>query len=148
MQRSTHGEHRTSAFSIAARAAIEKHVPEARTAAARWHFGRGSVWVSWERGHGDAFALGLRRHLDWVTAEAALGGLGFEPDQLPLSTGEDADVSSAAGHRVRLGVLLHDEDRWWPAGSTPGELKERLEWLVLQLRVKAEPHFSRRRLGG
>jgi hypothetical protein len=148
MQRSTEGERRTSAFSIAARAAIEKHVPEARTAAARWHFGPGSVWVIWTREGGDAFALGLRRHLDWVTGEAALGRGAMDPDKLPLTTGGDDDANSATGYRVRLGVLLHDEDRWWPAGSTPEELKERLEWLVIQLRVKAESHVGRHPLAG
>jgi hypothetical protein len=148
MQRSTQGERWASAFSLAARAAIEKHVPEARTAAAHWQFGRGSAWVSWERAGGDSFALGLRRHLDWVTGEAAIGPRAFDPEKAPLSTGQDAGTSPAAGSRVRLGVLLHDEDRWWPAGSTPAELNERLEWLVLQLRVKAESHFARHPRGG
>jgi hypothetical protein len=44
---------------------------------------------------------------------------------------------------VRLGELLHDEDRWWPAGGTESELSERLEWLVIQLRARAEGYFAR-----
>ena len=28
--------------------------------------------------------------------------------------------------RVRLGVLMHEEDRWWPVGSTTREIRERL----------------------
>lgn len=134
-------EQRATGFVQAARAAIEKHVPESRTAAAEWHPGPGILWVRWPREDGTRFGLALRRHLDWVTGEAMLSRGTGDPERLPLATGESPP--SLAGYRVRLGVLLHDEDRWWPAGVTAGELAERLEWLVLQLRVKAEGYFAR-----
>jgi hypothetical protein len=140
MQRSTSGERDTTSFSVIARAAIEKHVPESRTGAASWRVGPGMVWVRWPRGDGTTFALGLRRHLDWVTGAAALSHEESDPETLPFWTD---GAGPAGGYRIRLGVLLHDEDRWWPAGATTRALSERLHWMALQLRVKAETHFAR-----
>jgi hypothetical protein len=141
MTPSTRGAGGTTAFASVARAAIEKHVPEARTGAATWHPGAGSVWVLWPREEGGWAALGLRRHLDWVTGEAARGRGSVDPESLPLTT--DTEELPASGYRIRLGVLLHDEDRWWPAGASASELRERLEWLALQLRARSESHFAR-----
>jgi hypothetical protein len=141
MERSTSASGGLTTFVVAARAAIEKHVAESRTAAAAWHSGTGVVWVQWPREDGALVGLGLRRHLDWVTGEAALSRAGVDPESLPLWTGEGESVPQ--GYRVRLGVLLHDEDRWWPAGVSARELAERLEWLVIQLRVKATTHFAK-----
>ena len=143
MERSTTGDRGTTTFVRAARAAIEKHVAESRTGAAEWRPGAGIIWVRWPRGEGTYFGIGLRRHLDWVTGEASLAREACDPETLPLWTGEGAGAPSPNGYRIRLGVLLHDEDRWWPAGVSARELNERLEWLVLQLRVKAESHFAR-----
>ncbi|HTM57586.1 MAG TPA: hypothetical protein VL123_04150 [Candidatus Udaeobacter sp.] len=142
MQRPTTGERATTSFAVIARAAIEKHVPESRTGSAVWRVSPGMVWVRWPRGDGSWFALGLRRHLDWVTGEAALSREDADPETLPLWTDPEGS-RSPAGYRIRLGVLLHDEDRWWPAGTTARALSERLHEMALQLRVKAEPHFAR-----
>jgi hypothetical protein len=143
MSHSTTAARRLTTFVSAARAAIEKLVPESRGAAATWQVGRGIVWVQWPRADGSSFGLGLRRHLDWVTGEVALSRAGCNPETLPLWTGGVTRPTSPDGYRIRLGLLLHDEDRWWSAGSSVRELNQRLEWLVLQLRVKAEPRFAR-----
>ena len=58
-----------------------------------------------------------------------VGGAGAPPDTMGL--------------RVRLAELLGEEDRWWPAGASAEELSRRLEWIVLQIRVKAEAFFAR-----
>lgn len=139
MQRSTTREQGVATFSVLGRAALEKHVPEARTGAAQWHVTPGAVWVQWRHGDGTCFALSLKRHLDWVTGEAALSREPCYPESLPLLT----DGNAPSGYRVRLGVLLHDEDRWWPAGNDAPALRERLDWMALQLGVKAATFFAR-----
>jgi hypothetical protein len=67
------------------------------------------------------------------------GEIGISPDPvaheaLPLELGESFDKPA---FRVRLGVLMHEEDRWWPVGKTTQEIRECLERLVLQLRAKS-----------
>ena len=49
--------------------------------------------------------------------------------------------AAAPGFRIRLGILLHGEDRWWPAGDSERELVGRLEYLALQLAVKGRAYF-------
>jgi hypothetical protein len=142
-------ERRASAFAFArlARAAIEKHVPESRGATAFWEARPNLGWVRWPRTAGGYSYLALRRHLGWVTGEAGIAGEPVPLDSLGLVRPGAADVARAGttipGRRVRLGELLHEEDRWWPSGSSEPELSERLEWLVLQLHARAEPFFAR-----
>jgi hypothetical protein len=136
---------KSAPFAAVARAALEKHVPEARTAEAVWGSRTNLVWVRWRRGDGFNAHLGLRRHLGWVTGEAALSVGRDEMDRLPLRAGGEDETACfrARGYRVRLGEILHEEDRWWPAGTTPDDLRQTLEWIVLQLRVKADGYFLR-----
>ncbi len=122
-------------FPEMAREALLKHVPESRSEAAEWGRAPGRVWVRWRRPDGRYASLGLRRHLDWVTGEVGVSPEPLPHDALPLELGESF---AKPAFRVRLGVLMHEEDRWWPVGSTTGEIRERLEGLVLQLRVKVE----------
>lgn len=131
-------------FAQRAHAAIQKHVGEARTPAAHWKTGINLAWVRWAREDGTHFYLALRRHLDWVTGEAAIALGPLELEDLPLLAADEPVPLGVPGYRIRLGHLLHDEDRWWPAGSSPAEERERLEWLALQLRTSAESHFRRR----
>lgn len=128
-------------FARHARAALEKYLPEARTDATSWRAGANEAWVRFPRADGLYGYVGLRRHLDWVTGEA---GVSREPRELGErfalpGTSED----EVPGYRIRLGELLHAEDRWWPAGQTEPELIERLEWLALQLAVKSGSYFRR-----
>jgi len=129
-------------FASLARAAIEKHVPEARAAQAAWVAGPNVAWVRWRHAGGGYSYLALRRHLDWVTGEAGLAREPLPLDRLPL--GAAAEQPGASGLRVRLGELLGEEDRWWPVGAGEEEDRRQLEWIVLQIRVKAEGFFSRR----
>ncbi|HTO89747.1 MAG TPA: hypothetical protein VMJ70_01325 [Candidatus Sulfotelmatobacter sp.] len=122
-------------FPEMAREAILRHVPEARTEAAEWGRAPGLVWVRWQRADGKHVSIGLRRHLDWVTGEIGMSPDPVAHDALPLELGESFEK---AAFRIRLGVLLHEEDRWWPVGETTREIREHLEGLVLQLRVRAE----------
>jgi hypothetical protein len=131
-------------FAQRARAAIQKHIGEARTPAAHWTTAINLAWVRWAREDGTHFYLALRRHLDWVTGEAAIARAPLPLEDLPLLAADDAVPAGAPGYRIRLGALLHDEDRWWPAGASPAEEQEQLEWLALQLRTSAESHFRRR----
>jgi hypothetical protein len=121
-------------FSDLARAALEKHVPEARSGAAAWGGKPNLGWLSWRLPDGRFVYLGLRRHLSWVTGEVGVGPGPGDVERLPLLAAPDA--APGAAFRVRLGHLLHDEDKWWPAGETEQALAERLEWLALQARVK------------
>ena len=130
-------------FARIARAAIEKQFPPARTEAAKWHVAPGHVWVTWPREDGLIQAVGARRHLDWVTAEAAMMREARDPDTLPAWTGDEVPAEAREGYRVRLGDLLGDGDRWWPAGERPTQLVERLEWILIQLMVKMDAHFMR-----
>jgi hypothetical protein len=127
-------------FALLARAAVEKHVPEARTGAAHWGSKSNLGWVRWPLEDGCLIYLGLRRHLDWVTGEVGVSAEPCELEDLELRAvpGDSCDP----GYRVRLGHLLHDEDKWWPSGKSEKELVERLEWLVLQMKVKARTFFS------
>ena len=127
-------------FARHARAALEKHVPEARTLAAHWNLGTNVAWVRFPRHHGYGFFV-LRRHLDWVSGEAGVSRDPVDLSELSLQTG-DAH-SDAHGYRIRLGELLHGRDRWWPAGDTPAALEERLGYLALQLAVRGGAHFRR-----
>ncbi len=131
-------------FASRARAAIEKLVPEAREPEAHWGARPNLCWVRWPRPGGGFSYLALRRHLGWLTGEA---GLALEPrelDDLPLGVAEAPP--DATGLRVRLAELLGEEDRWWPAGESPEETGRQLEWIVLQIRVKADAFFARRPL--
>ena len=127
-------------FTAFARAAIEKHVPEARGPVAHWGARPNFAWVRWPRPGGGFSYLALRRHLGWVTGESALAGEPLELEDLPL--GAPGAPPDAAGYRVRLGDLL-GEDRWWPAGSGQEETSRQLEWITLQIRVKADAWFAR-----
>ncbi|MBI1797851.1 MAG: hypothetical protein HYR74_12470 [Candidatus Eisenbacteria bacterium] len=133
----THSTDRTVAgvaFALHARAALEKHLPEARTAGARWGSGANLAWVRYRRDDGLYAYTALRRHLDWVTGEAGLSRAAREFHELPAhATLPGPDVEA---FRLRLGEILHEEDRWWPAGATDADLIARLEWLALQLAVK------------
>lgn len=128
-----------STFGRAARLAIEKSVAEARTPAVTWGFRPNLVWVEWRLTDGRHAFIGLRRHLDWVTGELAITEEPAAFDTLPLVANLDpSSPGRGTGGRVRLGVLLHEDDRWWPAGETEAKLIERLEWLALHLRVRVE----------
>ncbi|MGH7731374.1 MAG: hypothetical protein ACRENJ_09005 [Candidatus Eiseniibacteriota bacterium] len=128
-------------FARHARAALEKHVPEARTPAAHWHLGTNEAWVRYPRHDGLHGYFGLRRHLDWVSAEA---GVSREPTSLAdlfrLPGHPRGDV---VGYRIRLGDLIDGKDRWWPTGETPSQMDERLGQLALQLAVKGRKFFRR-----
>jgi len=106
------------------------------------------VWASWPREDGLIQAIGARRHLDWVTGEAALMRGAGDPDSLPAWTGDEVPSGARDGYRVRLGDLLGDGDRWWPAGETSAQLAKQLEWILVQLMVKTEAHFLRHPLPG
>jgi hypothetical protein len=128
-------------FASQARDAMEKYVSEARTGSAVWKLSPNAAWVRMPREDDSWHYLGLRRHLDWVTGEAGISREPVEFEKLPLWTG--APPADAPGYRIRLGELMHDEDRWWPVGADEREQRERLEWLVLQLSVKSATHFVR-----
>ncbi len=138
------GERPARNFATFAREAIEKHVPEAREPVAHWGAGPNLSWVRWPRTCGGFSYLALRRHLGWVTGEAALAGEPLELEDLPLGAAQAPP--DGAGYRVRIAELLGEEDRWWPAGSGEEETGRQLEWIVLQIRVKAEAYFARRPL--
>lgn len=123
-------------FPEMAREALLQHVPEARTEAAAWGRRPGMVWVRWQRADGKHVSIALRRHLDWVTGEVGLSPEPVDHDTLPLELGLDY---TKPAFRIRLGVLMHEEDRWWPVGETTREIRERLNGLVLQMRAKADP---------
>lgn len=122
-------------FPEMAREALVKHVPEARTEAAEWGRKPGIVWVRWQRSDGKYASIALRRHLDWATGEVGISPEPAAHDALPLELGV---TFNKPAFRVRLGVLMHEEDRWLPVGNTTREIRETLEGLVLQLRAKAD----------
>jgi len=133
-------------FARHARAALEKHVPEARTQAAHWHLGTNEAWVRFPRIDGLYGYFALRRHLDWVSGEA---GLSREPNSLPeLFRLPGHPHAAVAGYRIRLGDLIDGKDRWWPSGDTESQLAERLGQLALQLAVKGKTFFRRWPGGG
>ena len=119
-------------FPEMAREALRKHVPEARTESAVWAHRPGIVWVRWQR-DGHYASIALRRHLDWTTGELGISPEPLDHEKLPLEIGVDF---AKPAFRVRLGVLLQQEDRWWPVGRTTREIRERMEGLVIQLRSK------------
>ena len=129
-------------FAMLAREALEKHFPEARTASAHWGMKPNFGWVRWPLDDGCWAYMGLRRHLNWVTGEVGISAEPLELDALELRA-EPAE-SCDPGYRVRLGHLLHEEDKWWPAGTSEKELTERLEWLALQMHFKVEKFFRDR----
>ena len=131
-------------FAARARSAIEKQVPETRTPEAHWGARPNLCWVRWPRAGGGFSYLALRRHLGWLTGEAGAALAPVELGALPLGAAEAPP--DAPGYRVRLAELLGEEDRWWPAGDTTEELIRQLEWIVLQIRVKADAFFARRPL--
>lgn len=142
MDRPTVGTTTSSTFARVARAGIEKQFPPARTPGAHWRLSPGHVWVSWPRHDGLIQSVGARRHLDWVTGEAALMREPGDPDALPAWTGDEVPPGAHTGYRIRLGDLLGDGDRWWPAGERPAELATQLEWILIQLMVKIDAHFA------
>jgi hypothetical protein len=128
-------------FARHARAALERHVTEARGPDAHWHLGTNEAWVRFRRADGLYGYFALRRHLDWVSGEA---GLAREPKPLAeLVRLPDRPRGDVAGYRIRLGELIDGKDRWWPTGDTERELDERLGQLALQLVVKGGTFFRR-----
>jgi hypothetical protein len=136
---------RAAPFADVAHDALTRHLPAQGVRGLAWGGRAGLVWVRWQRGDGMNVYLGLRRHLDWLTGEAGISLERQDLDALPARSGEGehAEVIRARGYRVRLGELLNGEDRWWPAGADTGELARQLDWIVLQLRVKADGYFLR-----
>jgi hypothetical protein len=134
-------EQKDGSFAILARAAIEKHVPEARGPRPHWGLRPNLAWVRWARPGGGFSYLALRRHLNWLAGEAALASEARELEDLPL--GATDAPPDAAGYRVGLGEMIGESDRWWPAGASAVETSRQLEWIVLQLRVKADAWFAR-----
>ena len=133
-------------FAAHARAALEKHLPEARMTGAHWHLGTNEAWVRFPRHDGLYGYFGLRRHLDWVSGEAGLSrapGALAEMFRLPGHPGGEV-----AGFRIRLGELMDGKDRWWPAGEGPRDLDDRLGALALLLAVKGRTFFRRWPGGG
>lgn len=131
-RRRTPGER--TPFSDLARRALEKHVREAQQESAHWGGKANLGWVRWRDESGHHLYLALRRHLDWVTGEI---GVSAEPlDLEALELRAEPDRGDRPRYRVRLGHLLHDEDKWWPARGSARALVERLEWLALQMGVK------------
>lgn len=128
-------------FARHARAALEKYLPEARTGGAAWNIGANLAAVRWRRDDGVWMHTALRRHLDWVTGETGLSREPVAIGTLPLVTA--LPEATAPGFRIRLGTILHEEDRWWPAGGSAPALVEHLEWLALQLAVKSGPFLRR-----
>ena len=127
-------------FSQLARRALEKHVPETRTPDAWWSLANNAVWVRWPVEGGYAY-IGLHRHLDWLSGEA---GMSSEPSELgALFPLPGIPAAPVPGYRIKLGHLTDGNDIWYPAGETPAEQNERLEWLALQLRVKGAAYFRR-----
>lgn len=130
---------RPATFARHARAALEKYVPEARIAAVHWNVGVNEAWARFPRADGLYAYVALRRHLDWVSGEA---GISREPAGLSdLFLLPGTPPAEVPGFRIRLGDLLHGEDRWWPAGDSERELVEQLEFLALQLAVKGSAYF-------
>jgi hypothetical protein len=132
---------RPELFSRQARAALEKHLPETHSATAHWRIGANKAWVRLRRPDGLYGYFALRRHLDWVTGETGLSRAPCELADLFRLPG--TPTREVPGFRIRLGDLLHGEDRWWPAGESEGELVERLEYLALQFAVKGVAYFRR-----
>ncbi|OGF14541.1 MAG: hypothetical protein A2W00_05055 [Candidatus Eisenbacteria bacterium RBG_16_71_46] len=133
-------------FALLGRAALEHHVPEARTAAAHWGLESNLAWMRRPLEDGRFGYLALRRHLDWVTGEVGVSDAALDLEELPLLAGPfpgPGGRDPGPRWRIRLGALLHDEDRWWRVEDDEPALRERLEWLVLQLRVKAGTWFAR-----
>lgn len=128
-------------FSTLARAAIEKHVPEARGPEAWWSLGNNAVWVRWPIDSAVFAYLGINRHLNWVSGEAGISRAPVALGALYALPGVPA--LPVDGYRIRLGHLVENNDRWWPVGHGETELIDRLEWLALQLRVKGNAYFSR-----
>lgn len=121
-------------FADLARRALEKNVRESRQPGAHWGAKSNLGWVRWQDTDGHYVFLALRRHLDWVTGE-----IGVSPDPVELETLElrvEPDRAENASYRVRLGHLLHDEDKWWLARGSAKSLDDRLHWLALQMGVK------------
>lgn len=121
-------------FAELARHALEKNVREARRPEAHWGGKANLGWVRWEESEGHHVYLALRRHLDWVTGE-----IGVSPEPVELEALElraEPDRTDGASYRVRLGHLLHDEDKWWPARGSAKALDECLNFLALQMGVK------------
>ncbi len=133
-------------FARHARAALEKHVPEACVPAAHWHLGTNEAWVRFARPDGLYGYLALRRHLDWVSGET---GVSREPKSIAdLFRLPGHPHGEVAGYRIRLGDLIDGKDRWWPTGETENQLDKRLGFLALQLAVKGKSFFRRWPGGG
>jgi hypothetical protein len=124
-------------FADLSREALEKHVSEARTPEAHWGGKPNLGWVRYRGPDGRYVFIALRRHLNWVTGEIGISRTAVELEGLDLKAAPEPGTA----YRVRLGEMLHDEDKWWPAGDNEKELVEILDWLVLQMRVKVEKFF-------
>jgi len=133
-RRSTPASGPRATFAELARRALEKNVREARQPGVHWGAKANLGWVRWQDSEGHYVYLALRRHLDWVTGE-----IGVSPDPVELETLElraEPDRADGAKYRVRLGHLLHDEDKWWPARGSAKALQDCLTWIALQMGVK------------
>ena len=129
-----------ASFAEIARAALTKHVQAARRPDAEWFARPNLCWVRWRRADGWVYYLGIRRHLRWMTGEVALSREPRDLEELPLGIPE---AEFATGHRTRLGELLGHGDRWWQGGNDAKSFLERVDWIALQMAVKAEAYLLR-----
>ena len=127
-------EARSATFAQLARPALEKHLPGATGPSVHWHLGANEAWVRLPRPDGLFEYFGLRRHLDSVTGEVGISRTLSGLAALPLV--HTPPARGARGFRIRLGDILDEEDRWWPAGDSEPQVMERLEGLALLLAVK------------
>lgn len=121
--------------------AIERTVPETRTAEAAWHERTNEAWVRWPHDGGFAY-LRIHRHLDWIAGEFGVAREDVTVSALTLLP--ELEAPESPGARISLGDLLDEADRWWKAGADQKALAERLEWIALELRVKGSAFFHRR----
>ena len=128
-------------FAEHARAAIEKHIPEARDPAAVWELRTNAAWVRFRRPDGLYAYFGLRRHLQWVTGAAGISRVPRALNDLVQLPGTKR--LDAPGFRISVGDLLNQGDRWWPAGRTRDEQDECLDTLALQMSVHGRACFRR-----
>lgn len=121
-------------FGALANAAIRKHFRESRVPEAFWQAVPNLGWTRWAREDGLYIYCGIRRNIDWITGELGVAQAALDLDQLTLVAAPLPAPDS--GCRMRLGQLLHGQDRWWSFGGNEAGLIERLNWISLQMRLR------------
>ncbi len=134
------GDEPRRAFGDLAALAIRRRIRETGSDGAFWEHTPNLAWARWCAEDGRFAFCGLRRNVDFLTAELGVSPVEVHLEDLPLV--EAIAMAMPTGCRIRLGHMLQGHDRWWSSGGSEPSLLWRLDWLAHQAHLRLRPFLD------